>query len=75
MNVEIGAKAAQFPEKEYINGIECCGIRSSVRCEVHTVQVDLQLSPGIDSAGRNVACMTCRYDSPICTRSCLPCMT
>ncbi len=21
MNVEIGAKAAQFPEKEYINGI------------------------------------------------------
>jgi hypothetical protein len=28
MNVEIGAEAAQFPEKEYINGIAfaVCGI-------------------------------------------------
>jgi hypothetical protein len=32
MNVEIGAEAAQFPEKEYINGIAV-----AVWCAVHNV--------------------------------------
>jgi hypothetical protein len=42
MNVEIGTKAAQFPEKEYINGIFvavhankssfCVAVRSSATC-------------------------------------------
>jgi hypothetical protein len=26
MNVETGTKAAQFPEKEYINGDFCCSV-------------------------------------------------
>jgi hypothetical protein len=33
MNVEIGAAAAQFPEKEYINGITVA-VRSSKGCRV-----------------------------------------
>jgi hypothetical protein len=31
MNVEIGAEAAQFPEKEYINGI-AVAVLSPLRC-------------------------------------------
>ena len=38
MNVEIGAEAAQFPEKEYINGI--ADAVCPVQC-VHIVQVDM----------------------------------
>ncbi len=30
MNVEIGAEAAQFPEKEYINGIAVAVWRSPI---------------------------------------------
>jgi hypothetical protein len=30
MNVEIGAEAAQFPEKEYINGITVAVLSSKV---------------------------------------------
>jgi hypothetical protein len=30
MNVEIGPEAAQFPEKEYINGIFCCSVGARV---------------------------------------------
>ncbi len=26
MNVEIGTEAAQFPEKEYVNGVFCCSV-------------------------------------------------
>ncbi len=33
MNVEIGAEAAQFPEKEYINGI------AFAVCELRTLSV------------------------------------
>ncbi len=38
MNVEIGAEAAQFLEKEYINGIfvAVCSIDSYMVCNVHT---------------------------------------
>jgi hypothetical protein len=32
MNVEIGAEAAQFPEKEYINGIPVAVYRSGSPC-------------------------------------------
>jgi hypothetical protein len=38
MNVEIGAEAAQFPEKEYINGIAFA---------VHLVQVFLCLNASV----------------------------
>jgi hypothetical protein len=31
MNVEIGAEAAQFPEKEYINGIFLAVVRYQMR--------------------------------------------
>jgi hypothetical protein len=36
MNVEIGAEAALFPEKEYINGIAVAvyGARSTVHCSI-----------------------------------------
>jgi hypothetical protein len=34
MNVEIGAEAAQFPEKEYINGVF---IAVCVQCSAYTV--------------------------------------
>ncbi len=32
MNVEIGTKATQFPEKEYINGI-FVAVRKQISCE------------------------------------------
>ncbi len=34
MNVEIGAEAAQFPEKEYINGIAVAVHRDNCRTEI-----------------------------------------
>jgi hypothetical protein len=37
MNVEIGAEAAQFPEKEYINGIAVAVCTASI---VYTVGVN-----------------------------------
>jgi hypothetical protein len=33
MNVEIGTEAAQFPEKEYINGI-LLAVRHKIKCDV-----------------------------------------
>jgi hypothetical protein len=35
MNVEIGAEAAQFPEKEYINGIAVAVLAYKVLKSVH----------------------------------------
>jgi hypothetical protein len=36
MNVEIGAEAGQFPEKEYINGIHCIEICTDLWQKVHS---------------------------------------
>jgi hypothetical protein len=33
MNVEIAAEAAQFPEKEYINGIAVAETETELRCK------------------------------------------
>ncbi len=47
MNVEIGAEAALFPEKEYINGIAVVVYSSwclfSMRGEVQTRRPDLEI--------------------------------
>jgi hypothetical protein len=42
MNVEIGAEAAQFPEKEYINGI-AVAVQATSILELKFIKID-QLS-------------------------------
>jgi hypothetical protein len=53
MNVEIGGEAAQFPEKEYINGIAV---------EVHELPVSIfdaeqYAEPAVQPGDRQSACM------------------
>ncbi len=37
MNLEIGAEAAQFPEKEYINGIAVAVSIANNKCKIYNV--------------------------------------
>ncbi len=55
MNVEIGTEAAQFPKKEYINGI---AVAVSVACLLVTVCVsmDLRLQIRAQHYEPNVSC-------------------
>ncbi len=48
MNVEIGAEAAQFPEKEYINGIARCSVYSEQKV------FRLSLSLAVCEKGKNI---------------------
>jgi hypothetical protein len=49
MNVEIGAEAAQFPEKEYKNGVAVAVLVILIYCTMHT----------IDSANNSVRVAGC----------------
>jgi hypothetical protein len=50
MNVEIGTEAAQFPEKEYINGIivaelvNCVRVRVELVCSVKTTVLTVYIN-------------------------------
>jgi hypothetical protein len=57
MNIEIGAEATLFPEKEYISGIFCCSV-GGVRVNIGSLNRDAgsgpMEQPGITPIGRRV---------------------